>query len=86
MPMTPPGGVLSRVLYLSLDPYMRGRTDDAKSNAKPVRIGKAMTGAGIAGVTEPYHSGYTFYTMGLTIHRFFDFTPMLAAGGHLIAP
>ena len=32
------GGVLLRVLYLSLDPYMRGRMDDRKSYAKPIGI------------------------------------------------
>jgi NADPH-dependent curcumin reductase CurA len=29
MPTMPPGGVLLRVLYLPLDPYMRGRMDEA---------------------------------------------------------
>ena len=33
-----------RVLYLSLDPYMRGRMDDRKSYAKPVGLGEVMTG------------------------------------------
>ena len=36
MPTLPAGGVLVRVLYLSLDPYMRGRMSDAKSYAAPV--------------------------------------------------
>jgi len=31
MPELPTGGLLLRVLYLSLDPYMRGRMDDRKS-------------------------------------------------------
>ena len=31
MPELPQGGLLLRVLYLSLDPYMRGRMDDRKS-------------------------------------------------------
>ena len=44
MPALPTGGLLLRVLYLSLDPYMRGRMDDAKSYAKPVGIGEVMTG------------------------------------------
>ena len=39
MPELPPGGLLLRVLYLSLDPYMRGRMDDRKSYAKPVGLG-----------------------------------------------
>ena len=42
MPALPPGGLLLRVLYLSHDPYMRGRMDDRKSYAKPVSIGQVM--------------------------------------------
>jgi hypothetical protein len=34
MPELPQGGLLLRVLYLSLDSYMRGRMDDRKSYAK----------------------------------------------------
>ena len=43
-----PGQALVRVLYLSLDPYMRGRMSAAKSYAPPVRIGGVMTG-GVVG-------------------------------------
>jgi len=38
------GQMLVRTLYLSLDPYMRGRMNDAKSYAEPVKIGEVMTG------------------------------------------
>ena len=38
------GEFLVRNLYLSLDPYMRGRMDDAKSYAKPVAVGEVMGG------------------------------------------
>jgi NADPH-dependent curcumin reductase len=51
MPQLPPGGLLLRVLYLSLDPYMRSRMDDAKSYAKPVEIGEAMRGESVCEVT-----------------------------------
>jgi NADPH-dependent curcumin reductase len=44
MPEPPQDGLLLRVLYLSLDPYMRGRMDDRKSYAKPVALGEVMTG------------------------------------------
>ncbi len=37
-------------LYLSLDPYMRGRMDDAKSYAKPVPIGGTMEGGTVGRV------------------------------------
>jgi NADPH-dependent curcumin reductase CurA len=36
--------VALRVLFLSLDPYMRGRMSDAKSYAKPVPVGGVMEG------------------------------------------
>ena len=40
------GEVLVRVHYMSLDPYMRGRMNDAKSYADPVPIGGIMEGGG----------------------------------------
>jgi len=45
-----PGEVLVRVHYMSLDPYMRGRMDDAKSYAAPVPIGGRMEGGGVGEV------------------------------------
>jgi len=42
------GEVLCRSIYLSLDPYMRGRMSAAKSYAKPVEVGGVMEG-GIVG-------------------------------------
>ena len=38
------GDVLIRTLYLSLDPYMRGRMNAAKSYAKSVEVGATMVG------------------------------------------
>lgn len=58
MPTLPPGGVLLRVLYLSLDPYMRGRMEDRKSYAKPVGVGEVMTGESVAEVIASDHPGY----------------------------
>ena len=52
MPKLPAGGLLLRVLYLSLDPYMRGRMDDAKSYAKSVDVGDVMTGESACEVIE----------------------------------
>src|SRR5437870_12711563 len=52
MPELPQGGLLLRVLYLSLDPYMRGRMSDAKSYAKPVEVGGVMTGETVCEVTQ----------------------------------
>ncbi len=47
-----PGQALLETLYLSLDPYMRGRMSDAKSYAAPVPIGGVMVGATIGRVLE----------------------------------
>ncbi len=58
MPALPAGGVLLRVLYLSLDPYMRGRMEDRKSYAKPVAVGEVMTGESVAEVIASDHPGY----------------------------
>ncbi|MGI2329223.1 NADP-dependent oxidoreductase [Planococcus sp. YIM B11945] len=44
--------VLLRTLYLSVDPYMRGRMQDAKSYIPPFKLHKAIAGGGIAEVVE----------------------------------
>ncbi|WP_027055233.1 NADP-dependent oxidoreductase [Mesorhizobium erdmanii] len=41
-----------RVLFLSLDPYMRGRMSDAKSYAKPVPVGGVMEGEAVCEVLQ----------------------------------
>jgi NADPH-dependent curcumin reductase CurA len=44
------GQVLLKILYLSLDPYMRGRMSVARSYAKPTEIGEVMPGGTVAKV------------------------------------
>lgn len=44
------GQALIRTLYLSLDPYMRGRMSDAPSYAPPVEVGKVMVGGTVGEV------------------------------------
>jgi NADPH-dependent curcumin reductase CurA len=51
VPTPGPGEVLVRHSFLSLDPYMRGRLNDAKSYAKPQEIGAVM-GGGTVGIVE----------------------------------
>ena len=58
VPVPADGQVLLQVLYLSLDPYMRGRMDDAKSYAKPVDVGAVMEGGTVARVVESKHDGF----------------------------
>jgi NADPH-dependent curcumin reductase CurA len=49
------GQFLVRNLYLSLDPYMRGRMSEAKSYAKPTEVGQVMGGAGVGEVVASRH-------------------------------
>jgi NADPH-dependent curcumin reductase len=44
------GQVLLRTIYLSLDPYMRGRMSTAKSYAEPVGLGEVMVGGTVCEV------------------------------------
>lgn len=46
------GEVLLKTLYLSVDPYMRGRMRDAKSYIAPFQIDEAITGGVIAEVID----------------------------------
>jgi len=52
------GEVLLRALYLSVDPYMRGRMNAAKSYAPSVEIGELMVGGGVARVAESKNPAY----------------------------
>jgi NADPH-dependent curcumin reductase CurA len=49
------GQVLIRNLYLSLDPYMRGRMNDARSYAPKVELGEVMTGETVGEVIQSKH-------------------------------
>lgn len=58
VPVPADGQLLLEILYLSLDPYMRGRMDDAKSYAEPVAIGGLMEGGTVARVLASRHAQY----------------------------
>ena len=55
LPSPGEGEVLVKNLWLSLDPYMRGRMSDAKSYVKGVDIGEVMVGQTVAEVIESRH-------------------------------
>jgi len=50
--------VLLRTLYLSLDPYMRGRMSDGPSYAEPVTIGDVMVGGTVSRVEVSKHGDF----------------------------
>jgi len=52
------GEILLRTIYLSLDPYMRGRMSDAKSYAEPVAIGDVMVGGTVCQVEASHNPDF----------------------------
>jgi NADPH-dependent curcumin reductase CurA len=57
MPKAGDGEVLLRTLYLSLDPYMRGRMSAARSYAPPVELGAVMTGEVVGEIIDSRAGG-----------------------------
>ncbi|MDE1894719.1 MAG: NADP-dependent oxidoreductase [Pseudomonadota bacterium] len=58
LPAPAEGQLLLRTLYLSLDPYMRGRMSDARSYAEPVGIGEVMVGGTVSRVLVSKHPDF----------------------------
>jgi hypothetical protein len=52
------GQMLLRTIYLSLDPYMRGRMSGGPSYAAPVEVGAVMEGSSVGGVVESNLPGF----------------------------
>ena len=52
VPSAGQGQVVAKTLFLSVDPYMRGRMNDAKSYAPPVQIGEVMVGGTVSRVIQ----------------------------------
>jgi NADPH-dependent curcumin reductase CurA len=52
MPQPQAGEILIRTLYLSVDPYMRGRMSDRRSYIPPFALNEVITGGGIGEVVE----------------------------------
>src|SRR5262245_1460573 len=59
IPSPGPGQILLRSIYLSLDPYMRGRMNAARSYARPVEVGEVMEGRTVGEVVESKLPGYS---------------------------
>jgi len=58
VPIPTAGQLLLRTMYLSLDPYMRGRMSDAPSYAAPVAVGDVMVGGTVSRVEASKHPNY----------------------------
>ena len=83
LPEPGPGEMLLRTIWLSLDPYMRGRMDDVKSYADPVPLGGTMEGACVAEVMMSNIPAYkpgdiVMGGLGWTSHAISDLVGQLA--------
>jgi len=58
IPQPADGQLLLRTMWLSLDPYMRGRMSDAPSYSPPVEIGAVMVGGTVSRVEASNHPDY----------------------------
>ncbi|HEU5111523.1 MAG TPA: NADP-dependent oxidoreductase, partial [Micromonosporaceae bacterium] len=58
VPRPAQGQLLVRNLVMSVDPYMRGRMNDAKSYAPPYEVGQVMHGGAVGEVVESTVDGF----------------------------
>jgi NADPH-dependent curcumin reductase len=58
LPTPGEGELLCRTIWLSLDPYMRGRMSDRKSYTASVEIGQPMVGGTVSEVVESRHPDF----------------------------
>lgn len=73
VPAPAEGQVLLRALFLSLDPYMRGRMSEAKSYAPPVALGDVMVGGTVSRVVASRHPGFSEGTLVLAYTGWQDY-------------
>lgn len=58
VPVVDKGQMLLRTVYLSLNPYMRGRMTDGPSYAAPVALGDVMQGGTVGQVVTSDVAGF----------------------------
>ncbi len=58
VPSPGPGEVVTRTIWLSIDPYMRGRLREQQTYAKAIEIGEVMTGETVGEVIASADSGF----------------------------
>jgi NADPH:quinone reductase len=72
------GEMLVRMIYVSVDPYMRGRMNDAESYAPPVKIGEVM-GSGSVGQVSVSRNPQ--FAPGDYVEGFFGWQEYAISGG-----
>ncbi len=58
IPTPGPGEVVTRTIWLSIDPYMRGRLREEQTYAVAIQIGEVMTGETVGEVIASGHPGF----------------------------
>ncbi|WP_295799438.1 NADP-dependent oxidoreductase [uncultured Microbulbifer sp.] len=92
IPSPADGQVLLRTVFLSLDPYMRGRMSDAPSYAEPVAIDDVMVGGTVNRVVESKLDGFSdgdwvlSYTCGWQDYALSDGTMLINLGKNPTQP
>jgi NADPH-dependent curcumin reductase CurA len=80
------GQVLLRTLFLSLDPYMRGRMSDEPSYAPPVNVDAVMVGGTVARVEESHHQKFASGDLVLCFNGWQDYAVSDGKGLTKLAP
>ena len=80
------GEVLTRTLYLSLDPYMRGRMSAAKSYAKPAAVGQPMVGGTVGEIVASRNPKYAVGDVVLGYGGWQDYALSSGAGLRKLDP
>jgi len=86
VPTPAAGDVLLRTLYLSLDPYMRGRISDGPSYAAPVAIGDVMVGGTVSRVEASLHGDFKVGDLVLGYAGWQDYALSDGRGLTLLSP
>jgi NADPH-dependent curcumin reductase len=86
VPTPSEGQVLLRTVYLSLDPYMRGRMSDRPSYAPPLALGGVMVGGTVSRVVTSRHPDFregdlVSGTAGWQDYTLSDGRDLMALGG-----
>jgi NADPH-dependent curcumin reductase len=80
------GEVLIRTLYLSLDPYMRGRMNAAKSYANPVEVGATMVGGTVGEIVASKNPKFAVGDIVLAAGGWQDYAVSNGAGLRKLDP
>ena len=80
------GEVLLKTLYLSLDPYMRGRISQARSYAAGVEVGQTMVGGTVSLVTASRNPKYQCGDIVLSYSGWQEYEVTSGQGLHKLDP